>query len=88
MREEIESAIIEAFPGAEISLVDNTAAHSGHAAQKAHGGGHFALKIVSDKFEGLNRVKRHQAVYAALEQHFSANDIHALQIQALLPEEV
>jgi len=87
MKEQIETAIKAAFPEANIELVDNSAAHSGHAGQREHGGGHFALKIVSSAFEGMNRVQRHQAIYKVLDDHFSSNDIHALQIQAFLPDE-
>lgn len=41
---------------------------------------HLAIKIVSDKFEGLSRVKRHQLVYGLLNEEFSRG-LHALQLE-------
>lgn len=84
---EIISCLEASFPGAKIDLIDNSAAHAGHAEQKRSGGGHYALKIVSESFSDLNRVKRHQAVYGALSNLLSADAIHAIQINALSPDE-
>ena len=40
---------------------------------------HFKLLIISDDFEGLTRVKRHQAIYALLSD-LLASGIHALSL--------
>lgn len=45
-------------------------------------GRHFQALIVSDLFEGLSQVKRHQAVYKALGARMHS-DIHALSIRAM-----
>eukprot|EP00282_Hemiselmis_andersenii_P020513 CAMPEP_0172040092 /NCGR_PEP_ID=MMETSP1041-20130122/24293_1 /TAXON_ID=464988 /ORGANISM="Hemiselmis andersenii, Strain CCMP439" /LENGTH=100 /DNA_ID=CAMNT_0012697925 /DNA_START=27 /DNA_END=329 /DNA_ORIENTATION=+ len=73
----------------ELSLIDDSAKHASHAAMKGIEGGesHFQVKVVSDKFEGLSRVKRHQLVYSLLDEHFKAG-LHALNIQAKTPAEV
>jgi len=64
---------------------DDSAAHKGHAGA-ASGAGHFTLKIVSEKFEGLNRISRHRLVYDAVGD-LMHTEIHALVIHALSPSE-
>lgn len=48
---------------------------------------HFEAQIVSPAFAGKRAVARHQMVYAALGDHMR-EDIHALSIRALTPEEL
>jgi len=49
-------------------------------------GAHFEAVIVSPSFEGLNRVRRHQLVYAALGDRMKV-EIHALSMKTVTPEE-
>ena len=49
-------------------------------------GQHFYATIVAADFEGLNRVRRHQRVYAALGDRMRA-EIHALSMKTLTPAE-
>ncbi len=49
-------------------------------------GRHFFATIVSAQFEGLNRVKRHQQVYAALGERMR-EQVHALSMKTLTPAE-
>lgn len=49
-------------------------------------GRHFFATIVSDRFEGLSRIKRHQAVYAVLGERMR-EEIHALSMKTLTPAE-
>jgi acid stress-induced BolA-like protein IbaG/YrbA len=49
-------------------------------------GRHFFATIVSPAFEGLPRVRRHQAVYAALGDRMR-EEIHALSMKTLTPAE-
>ena len=49
-------------------------------------GAHFEAVIVSPEFAGLNRVRRHQLVYAALGDRMR-EEIHALSMQTLSPDE-
>ena len=55
-----------------------------------HGGGsgnsHFKLTVVSESFAGLNRVRRHQRVYALLAEEM-AGSIHALALHLYSPSE-
>jgi len=49
-------------------------------------GQHFQAVIVSPAFEGKSRVQRHQLVYQALGGRMR-EEIHALSMQTLTPEE-
>jgi acid stress-induced BolA-like protein IbaG/YrbA len=50
-------------------------------------GGKFEVEIVSPVFEGLNRVKRQQAVYRILNEHISSGAIHAVSMLLKSPAE-
>jgi len=49
-------------------------------------GAHFAALVISEDFEGLRPIQRHQLVYRALGD-LVGREIHALSIQALTPAE-
>jgi acid stress-induced BolA-like protein IbaG/YrbA len=49
-------------------------------------GRHFFATIVCERFEGLSRIKRHQAVYAVLGERMR-EEIHALSMKTLTPAE-
>jgi BolA protein len=82
----IRTKLIETFAPAECHLEDESALHAGHAGAAA-GGGHFRLRIVSDKFENQSRINRHRLVYDCLHDMMHT-EIHALAITALTPSEV
>jgi BolA protein len=67
-----------------VEVHDESARHRGHAG--ALEGGHFDAVIVSAKFEGLEAVERHRAVYAALGD-LRERRVHALALQTYTPEE-
>jgi acid stress-induced BolA-like protein IbaG/YrbA len=47
---------------------------------------HYEAEVVSAAFAGKRPIQRHQMVYAALGERMG-NEIHALSIRALTPEE-
>lgn len=49
-------------------------------------GRHFFATIVSSSFDGLNRIARHQRVYAVLGDRMR-EEIHALSMKTLTPAE-
>lgn len=49
-------------------------------------GRHFEAVIVSPLFRGLSKVRQHQLVYGALGERMR-EDIHALSMRTLTPEE-
>lgn len=44
------------------------------------GGGHYTLRVVSETFEGLNRLKRQRLVYTAIKGLMAGDDapVHAV----------
>lgn len=69
----------------QLDIEDESHLHAGHAGA-ATGGGHFKLTIVAPEFEGMSKLARHRAIYAALNKHFPES-IHALRILAFTPNE-
>ena len=69
-----------------LAIKNNSHLHAGHKSAKEHGGGHFAITIVSNKFEQLNKIKRHQLIYGVFKDDFKQS-IHALQIKAYSQKE-
>lgn len=82
----IETRLRQALAPQELRVVDNSAAHAGHAGAR-DGGGHFEVLIVAERFAGKTPLQRHRLVYAALHD-LMQTDIHALSIKALTPEEL
>ncbi len=82
----IRASLEAALAPSVLELTDESALHAGHAGA-ASGGGHYRLRIVSDKFDGLKLVMRHRLVYDAVHTMMHA-EIHALAITALTPSEV
>ena len=71
---DIEAMILTAFPDASVELTD-----------LAGDGDHYAAKVTSAAFTGMNRVKQHQAIYAALKGKMGG-ELHALQLTTAVPE--
>lgn len=80
-----EADLKSAFQVLQLDIEDESHLHAGHAGA-ATGGGHFKLTIVAPEFEGMSKVTRHRAIYAALNKHFPES-IHALTILAYTPSE-
>ena len=74
---EIETLIKESFPNAEVKIDD-----------LAGDGNHYAATVIAEEFRGLNRVKQHQLVYAALKGKMDGNhgELHALALTTKAPE--
>ena len=76
---------LQALEPHELSLQDDSALHVGHAGNQ--GGGHFSLSISSAHFSGKSQVMRHRLVYVQLAD-LIPNKIHALSINATVPQEL
>ncbi len=83
--QKIERLLRERFDPTHFELTDDSAKHAGHPGATS-GGGHYSVVIVSTAFEGLSRLERHRAVYAAV-QSMIGDEIHALAIRTLAPSE-
>ena len=84
--ERIRARLSEALQPSVLELTDESALHAGHEGAKS-GGGHFRLRIVSPRFDGLRLVMRHRLVYDSVHDMMHA-EIHALAITALAPSEL
>ena len=62
------------FPEAEISLDGEDCSSK--------------VLIVSEKFEGLNSLRRHKLVLGALKDHFKSGELHALSLRTKSPSEM
>jgi len=87
MVETIRDKLTAAFAPAALDVVDESARHEGHAGARPGGETHFAVRIVSNAFEGLSRVERQRRVYACLADELKAR-VHALSLTVLTPAEV
>ena len=91
MHDRITARLTEGLEPQRLDVIDESHQHAGHAGNRpghapAGGETHYRVKIVSPKFEGLNRVARHRLVYELLEPEF-AGRLHALAVDAKAPGE-
>ncbi len=70
---DISRLLNDALPGAQIVVRGD--------------GGKFEVEVVSPLFDGLNRVKRQQAIYRILNEHISTGAIHAVSMILKSPAE-
>jgi BolA protein len=80
---QIEARLRAALAPTMLEVIDESAAHAGHAGAGPEGRGtHFRVRIASPLFAGKARVARHRLVYDAL-QLFIAQGLHAIAIETL-----
>ncbi|MHA1127837.1 MAG: BolA/IbaG family iron-sulfur metabolism protein [Alphaproteobacteria bacterium] len=74
---QIEALIVKAFPGAKVEIQD-----------LAGDGNHYAATVIAAEFKGVNRVKQHQMVYAALKGKMDGahGELHALALTTKAPD--
>ncbi|MGR4869852.1 BolA family protein [Variovorax sp. LARHSF232] len=79
----LDARLREVLRPTALEVIDESAAHAGHAGANAQGyGSHFRVRIASPLFEGKSRVARHRLVYDALHD-FVVQGLHALAIEVL-----
>lgn len=71
--EEIERLIIAKMPDARVYVEG--------------GDGKYFAEVISDRFNNLSQVQRHQAVYDTVQEQIRSGQLHALSIEALTPQE-
>ena len=80
---EIEQQLRARLEPSRLEVLDESAAHAGHAGANAQGfGSHFRVRIASPAFAGKSRVACHRLVYDAM-QNFIDQGLHALAIEIL-----
>ena len=84
--EEMRTRLQQAFAPIRLEVRDDSEKHRGHAGWREGGETHFRVEIVSQAFDGKNRVARQRLVYAALKDELDAG-LHALAMETLTPAE-
>jgi BolA protein len=82
----IREKLTEAFAPETLTIVDESAAHAGHAGARPEGETHFRVRIVSRAFAGLSRVERQRRVYSVLAEELR-DRVHALALVTQTPSE-
>jgi BolA protein len=81
--DQIHARLTERLQPTALKVIDESAAHAGHAGASASGqGSHMRVCIASPMFTSLSRVQRHRLVYDAL-QDFIDQGLHALAIELI-----
>jgi BolA protein len=86
IRHLIETSLQAALRPERLVVLDESAAHAGHAGYREGGQSHFRVRVVSPAFVGCSRVDRHRMVNDALKPAFALG-VHALAIEASAPGE-
>lgn len=83
--EVIDQILRDKLAASHVDIIDESYLHRGHKA--AGGGGHYAVTVVSSKFENVNLIDQRRLVYSALDDQINGKPkmIHALQIKTLTP---
>jgi len=82
----VEDQLKEAFAPIHFEMIDNSWKHAGHAGN-AMGGSHLDIRMVSEKFEGANTIKRHRMVHTVLKE-LMQGPVHALELLLKTPNEI
>ena len=82
--DEIKNRIIENLTSAKVEIIDQSQQHAGHG--DPNKGSHFNAIIISDDFDGLNLVQRHQRVYKILGNDMGRR-IHAFSMKTFTTQE-
>jgi len=83
--EALRARLQERLAPTQLEVLDESAAHLGHAGQDGTGvGTHFRVRIASPLFEGRTKVARHRLVYDSLRDFIDRDHgVHALAIETL-----
>ncbi len=79
----LEALLQQALQPTRLEVIDESAAHAGHAGANGFGyGTHFRVRIAAPRLRGCSRVAAHRLVYDALRPAFEAG-LHALAVEVL-----
>jgi len=81
IQDKLQAALTPDF----VDVIDESAAHAGHAGA-ASGGGHYRVILVAGVFEGLGQLQRQRRVYEVLADEMKSA-VHALSMTCLTPAE-
>ena len=76
----------ESLKPKHLEVVNESHLHEGHADFENPDDTHFRIIVVSDQFDGQNRINRHRRIHGLLKSCFEKG-LHALSIQAFSVKE-
>jgi len=79
MKHTLAKLLMEHLDAKKVSITDNSHKHAHHKGTPHTQHTHFDVNVVSNQFENLSKVKRHQMVYALAKPLFSTT-LHALSM--------
>ncbi len=82
IQDEITDALTTAFDPSFLSVENESHRHNVPPGSETH----FKVTLVSERFDGVRSVKRHQAVYGALAS-WLAGPVHALALHTYTAQE-
>jgi BolA family transcriptional regulator, general stress-responsive regulator len=85
-QDRIREKLAQALQPVELTVVNDSKRHAGHAGDDGSGESHFRVEVVSDSFTGLSRVERQRMIYNLLGSELEAG-LHALTLNLSTPEE-
>jgi BolA family transcriptional regulator, general stress-responsive regulator len=85
-QQRLAKALNASFSPEALEIVDESAAHAGHAGASAGGQTHYRVRMTAAAFTGLNRVARQRAVNQAVKTEFDSG-LHALALELKAPGE-
>jgi BolA protein len=83
--EEMRELLIQTFAPTKLTIINDSAKHSGHMGDDGSGESHFTIEIEAAAFAPMNRLARQRAVIAALGD-IVGQRVHAVAIKAGVPE--
>jgi BolA family transcriptional regulator, general stress-responsive regulator len=78
--EGIKKKLMDALSPSVLQVIDDSAAHHGHAGAHPAGESHFTVRIASPMLAGLSRVNQHRKVNEVLADDLKTR-VHALAIE-------
>ena len=82
VQQQIEAKLRAALSPSQLDVANESHMHSVPAGSETH----FRVVVVTDAFEGLRAVARHQRIYQLLSDEL-ANGVHALALHTYTPNE-
>ncbi len=71
--QDVQARLAEALPDCDVEVQND--------------GNHFLVVALSDRFEGMSKVRKQQTIYGPLNDLLADGTIHALTIKAFTPQE-
>lgn len=84
--ERIESKLRTSLKPQRLLIRDDSHKHKGHGGYREGGETHFHVEVVTQAFDGMNRVARQRRVYEILKEEL-AERVHALELVTRTPPE-